>query len=71
MSITASGTPGFGSVATFLTADGIPVFRIGTSTNGLTAYGEPVFGLPPLSAAFNVAWNVAANTVIQPGATQG
>jgi hypothetical protein len=29
----------------FLTADGLPVFRNGTSTDGLTSAGEPVFGL--------------------------
>ena len=30
---------------TFQTADGVPVFPNGTNNDGLTAFGEPVFGL--------------------------
>lgn len=47
--LTASGVPVFGSTV-FITAEGVPVFRISSSTNGLDAFGEPVFGLPSLTA---------------------
>lgn len=54
-----------------LTAEGDDVFRIGTSTRGLTIEGDDVFDLPALemSSSFNPAWNAAANTVIQSGAS--
>lgn len=62
MAITASGLPGFG-VTAFLTAEGIPVFRNGSTTNGLTAFGEPVFGLPSLSGtAYTLTANVGTVT---------
>ena len=44
----------FGST-TLLTEQGAPVFRDGSTTNGLTAEGNIVFGLDPLGAVISMA----------------
>src|SRR5690348_3725521 len=44
----------FGSTA-LLTEGGDPVFRDGSTTNGLTAEGNIVFGLDPLGAVISMA----------------
>lgn len=66
MAVSAFGLHVFGS-ATFLDSEGLPVFRSGSSTNGLDAFGIPAFGLPAVGGVtFQAAW-ANANVLIQPG----